>query len=57
MDTLDKEREGLVIVRDALLTPADISEQSESQGYLRPDSQLQNSGIWTAEYTSPSFWL
>ena len=44
---------------DALLTPADISEQTESQGHLRSDSQLQlgqNGGIWTAEHTSPSFW-
>ena len=47
-----------MIVCDALLTTADIREQTKSQGYQRSQLQLgQNGGIWTAEHISSSFWL
>ena len=42
MDTPEKESEGLVIIYDALLMPADISEQTESiRAKRRLRSQLQ----------------
>ena len=47
---------------DALLTPADISEQTESirakctRG-LNCNCMGLNGGIWTAKHISPSFWL
>ena len=39
---------------DALLMPADISEQTES---IRAKGSIANGGIWTAEHISPFSWL
>ena len=50
---LEKEWEGLVIMFDALLTPADICEQTESEWPRAPEvfcNWDKNGGIWTVEH-------
>ena len=49
-----------MVMCHALLTPADISEQTESIRAKVLMSQLrlvQNGGIWSAEHISPTSWF